>query len=152
MRTCANVADSFANTLMGSGHSPEAAQAFQNMARIFSASIGNNTALGQDIADATPAKGKKASAAPPDDEGPKKRKRATKPKDPNAPKRPASSYIMFQNEVRKEIKAQYPDISNAELMTLIAEQWKNMGDEDKQVSRLFIITLGSCQSNNHGHS
>ncbi|KAF8156151.1 high mobility group box domain-containing protein [Pholiota molesta] len=60
------------------------------------------------------------------------RKRNTKPKDPNAPKRPASSYILFQNEVRKELKEQNPNLSNSDLLGLISEQWKQMSDEQKR--------------------
>jgi len=55
-----------------------------------------------------------------------------KPKDPNAPKRPASSYILFQNEVRKELKERHPELSNADLLSLISEQWKSMSDEQKE--------------------
>lgn len=83
------------------------------------------------------AKGKrKAAFSPEDTDGPKKRKRNTKPKDPNAPKRPASSYILFQNEVRKELKEQHPNLDNAGLLSLIAEQWKNMPEEQKEASRV----------------
>ncbi|PPQ99794.1 hypothetical protein CVT26_009171 [Gymnopilus dilepis] len=83
-------------------------------------------------------KGKrKAAFSPEDGDGTKKRKRNTKPKDPNAPKRPASSYILFQNEVRKQLKKDNPDLTNAELLALIAEQWKQMPDEQKEASRTY---------------
>lgn len=74
--------------------------------------------------------------SPEDGDASKKRKRATKPKDPNAPKRPASSYILFQNEVRKELKERHPDLTNADLLSLISEQWKSMSDEQKEASRV----------------
>ncbi|KAF8898163.1 high mobility group box domain-containing protein [Gymnopilus junonius] len=83
-------------------------------------------------------KGKrKAASSPEEDDGHKKRKRNTKPKDPNAPKRPASSYILFQNEVRKSLKKQNPELNNAELLALIAEQWKTMPDEQKEASPTY---------------
>lgn len=148
MRSCANVADSFANSVVGSGYSVEAAQAFQAMTQQFmgfNASVADTGAPEQHIADGvTPGKGKNID----DGEGPKKRKRTTKPKDPNAPKRPASSYIMFQNEVRKAIKELHPDVPNAEIMSMIADQWKQMTDEQKQVSRLLFVTLGFYQCTN----
>jgi hypothetical protein len=66
--------------------------------------------------------------------------RIRKPRDPNAPKRPASSYIMFQNQARKELKGKHPNIPNSELLTLISKRWSEMPEEQKEVSspRLFF--------------
>lgn len=58
-----------------------------------------------------------------------------KVKDPNAPKRPASAYINFQNDVREEIRRIHPSLPYKEVLTLIAEKWKNLPTEVKQVSR-----------------
>ncbi|KAJ3514183.1 hypothetical protein NMY22_g14824 [Coprinellus aureogranulatus] len=66
------------------------------------------------------------------DGGSKKRKRTTKPKDPNAPKRPASSYILFQNEIRAELRKSHPDLPNPQLLALISEKWKTMPEAEKQ--------------------
>ena len=63
-----------------------------------------------------------------------KRKRKTKPKDPNAPKRPPSSYLMFQNDVRQKIKAEHPNLPNNELLLLISKAWNDMPKEQKDVS------------------
>ena len=63
-----------------------------------------------------------------------KKKRKTKPKDPNAPKRPASSYLLFQNDVRQELKAKNPHLPNNELLNLIAKAWGEMPKEQKDVS------------------
>lgn len=62
-----------------------------------------------------------------------KRKRETKVKDPNAPKRPPSAYLLFQNEVRKSLKEQYPSWSQKELLEKISQLWQEMADADKQV-------------------
>ncbi|KAJ7179629.1 high mobility group box domain-containing protein, partial [Mycena filopes] len=62
-----------------------------------------------------------------------KRKRVTKKKDPNAPKRPASSYLMFQNDVRKELKEAGKSFSNTEVLAMVKERWTNMGEEEKTV-------------------
>jgi hypothetical protein len=80
--------------------------------------------------------GKRSAAADEDDEpiSNGKRKRVTKKKDPNAPKRPASSYLLFQNEVRKELKERFPTLTNTELLTMIKNQWTTMSDADKAVS------------------
>lgn len=37
------------------------------------------------------------------------------PQDPNAPKRPLSSYILFANEIREEVRAAHPDAKMGEL-------------------------------------
>jgi len=82
---------------------------------------------------------RKASSALDEDEGPKKRKRNAKPKDPNAPKRPASAYILFQNEIRKELKERFPTLNNNELLVKISEMWKRMTDEEKAVSNPLLV-------------
>ncbi|THV00584.1 HMG-box [Dendrothele bispora CBS 962.96] len=61
-----------------------------------------------------------------------KRKREKKPKDPNAPKRPASSYILYQNEVRPQLKEKYPDLNIGDLRKLMSEEWAAMSNEDKE--------------------
>ena len=63
-----------------------------------------------------------------------RKRRKTKPKDPNAPKRPASSYLLFQNEVRQDLKQQNPTLPNNELLHLISKAWNDMPKEKKDVS------------------
>lgn len=70
------------------------------------------------------------SVAPPQ----KTEKKEKKIKDPNAPKRPASAYIDFQNSMRSKIKADNPDITGTELQAKVSEMWKQMGEEEKKVS------------------
>ncbi|CCM03962.1 uncharacterized protein FIBRA_06118 [Fibroporia radiculosa] len=53
-------------------------------------------------------------------------------KDPNAPKRPASSYLIFQNDVRQKLKEEHPGIANNELLTMIAKLWGEMPKEKKE--------------------
>ncbi|KAF8966410.1 high mobility group box domain-containing protein [Flammula alnicola] len=110
MRNCAQMAETFAKIVSDSTYSPENAELLHEST-----------------------KGKrKAALSPEEGDGTKKRKRNTKPKDPNAPKRPASSYILFQNEVRKELKEQHPNLSNSDLLGMISEQWKHMSEEQKE--------------------
>ncbi|KAH9991626.1 high mobility group box domain-containing protein, partial [Russula compacta] len=54
-----------------------------------------------------------------------------KAKDPNAPKRAASSYIFFQNDLRQELRKQHPAISPTELMSRVSKQWAEMTPEQK---------------------
>ncbi|KAN0097855.1 High mobility group box domain containing protein [Tylopilus felleus] len=65
------------------------------------------------------------------DEG-KRRKREKKPKDPNAPKAPPSAYILFQNDIRNDVRQKHPNIQYRELMGLISQQWNALPQEEKQ--------------------
>lgn len=96
---------------------------------------------GAATATATPSNGKRKAAAADEDDEPisnGKRKRVVKKKDPNAPKRPASSYLLFQNEVRKDVKGRFPTLSNNELLTVIKNQWASMSEAEKGVSVLCV--------------
>jgi len=86
-------------------------------------------------------KGKRKEVAIDDAEGGKKRKRSSKPKDPNAPKRPASSYILFQNEIRAQLRQEFPHLSNPELLAVISDKWKNMSEAEKEVSRTRLVLV-----------
>lgn len=85
------------------------------------------------------------SDAEEDDGKGKKRRRSVagkekKIKDPNAPKRPASGYIVYQNAVRATVKAQYPDMPAKEIQSKIAEDWKNLDADKKKVCRQDLDT------------
>lgn len=79
-------------------------------------------------------------------EGAVKKRRTTirKARDPDAPKRAASSYIFFQNDLRQELRKQHPDISSAEIMARVKKQWADMTPEQKAV-RILPLNL-SCSS------
>jgi len=66
---------------------------------------------------------------------PEKRKRGgdkvKKAKDPNAPKRPPSAYLLFQNDVRKDMQAQFPDKPYHEVLSEISKKWSAMSEEQK---------------------
>ena len=74
--------------------------------------------------------GKKRKSRGDDQDGKRKQK---KPRDPNAPKRPPSSYLLFQNDVRAELKAKHPEMRNNELLGAIAKLWGSMPQEQKDV-------------------
>ena len=61
-----------------------------------------------------------------------KPKKNKKVKDPNAPKRGLSAWIIFTNEQRPIFKENNPESSTTELTTLMSQEWKNMTDEDKK--------------------
>jgi len=52
-------------------------------------------------------------------------------KDPNAPKRPASAYILFVKEHRAVLIEEHPDAKQTELMQLAGKAWKELEPEDK---------------------
>jgi hypothetical protein len=57
-----------------------------------------------------------------------------KPKQPEAmPKRPQSSYFIFSNQRRNQLKDQYPDKKVTELSKLIADEWRVKSAEEKKV-------------------
>lgn len=55
-------------------------------------------------------------------------------KDPNAPKRPNTAYILFSNEIRAETKADNPHANQKEIVTLIGKKWKELSREQKKVN------------------
>ncbi|KAK0490498.1 hypothetical protein IW261DRAFT_1432364 [Armillaria novae-zelandiae] len=82
--------------------------------------------------DVKPVKGKRkhSDAEEPAVDG--KRKRIIKVKDPNAPRRPASTYLLFQNEMRKTTKQDHPSIGFHELTSLLTKMWSEMSVAEKQ--------------------
>lgn len=52
--------------------------------------------------------------------------------DPNAPKKPRSSYILFSIESRPKITAQFPNISNRDIPKKLGEAWNNLSLNDKK--------------------
>ena len=52
-------------------------------------------------------------------------------KDPNAPKRPLTSFMMYSQKHREAIKAQNPDVSFGQIGKLLGQQWKAIGAEEK---------------------
>ncbi|EGO27130.1 hypothetical protein SERLADRAFT_381367, partial [Serpula lacrymans var. lacrymans S7.9] len=46
--------------------------------------------------------------------------------------RPASAYILFQNEVRAKLKEQNPELPQSELLSLIGRRWTSMSQQEKE--------------------
>ena len=68
-----------------------------------------------------------------------RRPREKKIRDPNAPKRPPSAYILFQNEVRDQLRRQNPEMAYREILNVIAVKWKELNPEQKKVSRVVHL-------------
>jgi hypothetical protein len=69
-------------------------------------------------------------------EGAQKRKR--KPHDPNAPKRALTSYFLFMQDHKPQIKEDHPDWTAAQISAESERRWENISEEEKAVS--FIIS------------
>ncbi|OCF37847.1 hypothetical protein I317_05352 [Kwoniella heveanensis CBS 569] len=62
-----------------------------------------------------------------------RKKKDKKPKDPNAPKRPPSAYILFQNEIREDVRNSNPGMSYKDILVVISQKWKELTDAQKKV-------------------
>lgn len=47
-------------------------------------------------------------------------------KDPRAPKRPMSAFLMYAQQQRKVLQAENPDMPNADISRLLGETWRNL--------------------------
>jgi len=74
-----------------------------------------------------------AAAAAGEEENGGKKKRERKPKDPNAPKRPASAYILFQNEVRRSVSEQHPNLNYREVLGEVSLAWASLDPARKAI-------------------
>lgn len=72
-----------------------------------------------------------------------KKKRKVAPKDPHAPKRPASAYLEYQNSVRADMRAAHPDIPYQEVVKLITADWAVLDPVEKAVSPSHIFSRRS---------
>ena len=145
MRKCAEISDQYAHVLHGLG--PATLQVIQPMPPMgspFAAGppMGANPQLNMKqmmpppqlpVVPAQPnGVGKRKADHTQEGEG-TKRKRVKKPRDPDAPKRPPSSYLLFQNEVRQAMKKANPAMANHEILTNISQRWAGMSPEEKEV-------------------
>ncbi|XP_064388489.1 high mobility group protein 20A-like [Halichondria panicea] len=67
---------------------------------------------------------------------PGKRKRTTRgpheSKDPNAPRRPQTAYMMFTNDVRKDVRLDHPDTSVSDRAKIIGRMWADLEQTKKK--------------------
>ncbi|KAM3389528.1 hypothetical protein ACQJBY_011585 [Aegilops geniculata] len=53
--------------------------------------------------------------------------------DPNRPKRPASSFLLFSKEARKQLAEERPGANNTTISALISVKWKDLSGAEKKV-------------------
>ncbi|XP_077249601.1 high mobility group B protein 13-like [Tasmannia lanceolata] len=63
----------------------------------------------------------------------KKKQKEDKKVDANKPRKPASSFIFFSKETRKELLQERPGISNSTLRALVSVKWKELSEAEKQI-------------------
>ncbi|KAL7551816.1 hypothetical protein ACHAWF_015006 [Thalassiosira exigua] len=67
-------------------------------------------------------------------EAPKKKPKTKKQKkDPNAPKRPGGTFVLYASTVREQVRREYPDYTMTEVQKVIAARYKTITEEEKAV-------------------
>ena len=54
-------------------------------------------------------------------------------RDPNEPRRPPSAYLLFTSKARADVTKSEPELKPAEVMSKLAEMWKDISESEKQV-------------------
>jgi len=68
-------------------------------------------------------------------------KKAKKVKDPLAPKKPRSAYMLFCEDARAELKTTHPALTFGEVNTKISEMWKMLDDAGRKVCDHIISSI-----------
>ncbi|XP_044967830.1 high mobility group B protein 6-like [Hordeum vulgare subsp. vulgare] len=63
----------------------------------------------------------------------KRQKKKQQNADPNRPKKPASSFLLFSKEARKQLAEERPGVNNSTLSALISVKWKDLSSAEKKV-------------------
>lgn len=63
----------------------------------------------------------------------KKKKEVKKTVDPNKPKKPASSFILFSKEARKSVMEERPRVNNSTINALISVKWKELSEGERKM-------------------
>lgn len=63
----------------------------------------------------------------------KQAKRAKRPVDPNAPKKPLTAYLLYTADHQNEYKLKYPNLASKDLMTAIGQSWTSAPEDVKAV-------------------
>lgn len=59
-------------------------------------------------------------------------------KDPNAPKRPVSGYMLWLNDVRSQLKEDNPGLKITELSKVAGQKWRSLSSSVKAVNDHFV--------------
>eukprot|EP01010_Urceolus_cornutus_P002299 NODE_2929_length_445_cov_148.669192_g2322_i0.p2 GENE.NODE_2929_length_445_cov_148.669192_g2322_i0~~NODE_2929_length_445_cov_148.669192_g2322_i0.p2 ORF type:complete len:103 (-),score=13.04 NODE_2929_length_445_cov_148.669192_g2322_i0:82-390(-) len=53
-------------------------------------------------------------------------------KDPNAPKRPLTAFLLFSGEFRKSVQTENPSFKMTDIARELGSRWRDLGEADKQ--------------------
>lgn len=76
-------------------------------------------------------RGEKKNASRLEKKMPKQKKSSPKKKDPNAPKRALSAFMLFSQEKRNQIKTDNPEATFGQIGKLLGESWKSASESEK---------------------
>lgn len=63
----------------------------------------------------------------------KKKQKEKANSDPNKPKKPASSFLLFSKEARRSFLQERPGINNSTLNALISVKWKELDEQERKI-------------------
>ncbi|KAF6172998.1 hypothetical protein GIB67_006374 [Kingdonia uniflora] len=63
----------------------------------------------------------------------KMKQKEEKNTDPNKPKKPASSFILFRKETRMNLQQEVPGINNSRVNAIISVKWKELDDAERKL-------------------
>jgi hypothetical protein len=139
MRQCVTIIEDYARLSPSSLGSVNQSNPMAQIQSTMSSALNNGNGVDSDSIDPALISEDNGQALTPGGK-PKKEKAAKAPKkikDPNAPKRPPSAYLLYQNAVREEVKAAHPEASYGEILKLISEKWKQISPDEKKVGFSF---------------
>ena len=59
-------------------------------------------------------------------------------KDPNAPRRPTTAYLLFCQQNRDKLRAANPGMSFLDITKELGQQWTRLDEEERQVNCFYI--------------
>ncbi|CAL9190920.1 high mobility group B protein 13-like [Musa acuminata AAA Group] len=62
----------------------------------------------------------------------KKKNKEEQNADPNRPKKPPSSFLLFSKEARKQLMEEHPGIPYSTLNAMVSVKWKDLGEAERQ--------------------
>jgi len=129
MKNCARMAETFAGYIKEGTVSPADAKLFPIPMDLSKLDGGGSTTR------------KRSSKETADGATGKRVRKEKKLKDPNAPKRPPSAYLLYQNAVRDETRQKFPDVPYQVLLAEISKAWHNLSDAERQVRTRFPVRM-----------
>ena len=67
-----------------------------------------------------------------------KGKKAKAEKDPFAPKKPLTAFMLYTNNRRQDVMAKNPGLRVTEISAIIGKEWKELTQEEKEVTTIIL--------------